>query len=94
MILGVNVLYVQFLALVVTHDLGLRGYLDKSPFDIELKKGNMSICMEDPAVSTQVAHSLKPQVICGIVLCDKTAHFSMAFYCGQSETHLCNDHVV
>ena len=24
----------------------------------------------------------------------KTAHFSVAFYCGQSETHLCNNHTV
>ncbi len=32
--------------------------------------------------------------ICGIVLCDKTAHFRVAFYCGQSKAHLCNNHVV
>ncbi len=32
--------------------------------------------------------------ICGIVLCDKTAHFRVAFYCGQPKTHLCNNHAV
>ncbi len=32
--------------------------------------------------------------ICAIVLCDKTAHFRLAFYCGQSKTHLCNNHAV
>ncbi len=32
--------------------------------------------------------------ICGIVLCDKTAHFRVAFYCGQPKAHLCNNHAV
>ena len=32
--------------------------------------------------------------ICGIVLCDKTAHFWVAFYCPQHKVHLCNDHAV
>ncbi len=35
------------------------------------------------AVSMPIAHSLKTYDICGIVLCDKTAHFRVAFYCGQ-----------
>jgi hypothetical protein len=39
-----------------------------------------------PAVST-------PN-ICGIVLCDKTAHFKVAFYCPWHNVHLCNDHAV
>ncbi len=26
--------------------------------------------------------------------CDKTAHFRVAFYCGQSKAHLCNNHAV
>ncbi len=34
-----------------------------------------------PAVSMPIARSLKTCDICGIVLCDKTAHFR-AFYCG------------
>ena len=29
--------------------------------------------------------------ICGIVLCDKTAHFRVPFYCPQPKVHLCND---
>ncbi len=33
-----------------------------------------------PAVSMPIAHSLKTCDICGIVLCDKTAHFRVAFY--------------
>ncbi len=36
-----------------------------------------------PAVSMPIARSLKTCVIYGIVLCDKTAHFRVAFYCGQ-----------
>ncbi len=32
--------------------------------------------------------------ICGIVLCDKTAHFRVAFYCGQPKEHLSNNHAV
>ncbi len=30
--------------------------------------------------------------ICGIMLCDKTVHFKVAFYCGQPKAHLCNNH--
>ena len=44
------------------------------------------------AVSIPIARSLKN--ICGIVLCDKTAHFRVAFYCPQHKVHLCNDHAV
>ncbi len=33
-----------------------------------------------PAVSMSIARSLKTYDICGIVLCDKTAHFRVAFY--------------
>ena len=44
-----------------------------------------------PAVSMPMAHSLKT---CGIVLCDKTAHFRVAFYCPQNKVDLCNDHAV
>ncbi len=46
-------------------------------------------------VGMPIARSLKTCDICGIVLCDKTAHFREAFYCGQPETpHLCNYHAV
>ncbi len=46
------------------------------------------------AVSMPIVRSLKIFNICGIVLCDKTAHFREAFYCGQPKTHLCNNHAV
>ncbi len=36
-----------------------------------------------------IARSLKTCDICGIVLCDKTTHFRVAFYCGQPKAHLC-----
>ena len=32
--------------------------------------------------------------ICGIVLCDTTSYFRVAFYCPQHKVHLCNDHAV
>ena len=47
-----------------------------------------------PAVSMPIARSLKTFNICGIVLCDKTAHFRMAFYFPQHKVHLCNDHAL
>jgi hypothetical protein len=47
-----------------------------------------------PAVSMPIALSLKTWDICGIVLCDKTAHLRVAFYCPQHKVHLCNDHVM
>ena len=31
---------------------------------------------------------------CGIVLCDKTAHLRVTFYCPQHKVHLCNQHAV
>ncbi len=47
-----------------------------------------------PAVSMPITRSLKTCDISGIVLCDKTAHFRVAFYCGQPKAHLCNNHAV
>ncbi len=47
-----------------------------------------------PAVIMPITRSLKTCNICGIVLCDKTAHFRVAFYCGQPKAHLCNNHAV
>uniref|UniRef100_A0A8C2K3V1 Uncharacterized protein n=1 Tax=Cyprinus carpio TaxID=7962 RepID=A0A8C2K3V1_CYPCA len=41
-----------------------------------------------PAVSMPIACSLKTCDICGIVLCDKTAHFRVACYCGQPKFFL------
>ena len=37
--------------------------------------------LDIPAVSTPIARSLITSDICGIVLCDKTAKFRVAFYC-------------
>ena len=33
-----------------------------------------------------------PSKICGIVLCDRNAHFRVAFCCAPHKVHLCNDH--
>ncbi len=41
------------------------------------------------AVRMPIARSFKTCNICGIVLCDKTAHFRVAFYCGQPIRHTC-----
>ncbi len=46
------------------------------------------------AVSMPIAHSFKTCNICGIVLCDKTAHFWVAFSCGQPKAHLWDNHAV
>jgi hypothetical protein len=46
-----------------------------------------------PAVSMPIACPLNSQDICCIVLCDKSAHFRVAF-CPQHKVHLCNDHAV
>ncbi len=46
-----------------------------------------------PAVSMPIARFLKTCDICGIVQCDKTAHFRVTFYCGQPKVHLCNNQI-
>ncbi len=45
---------------------------------------------------SQHANCMLPQTcdISGIELCDKTAPFRVAFYCGQPKAHLCNNHAV
>ena len=45
-------------------------------------------------LQSAIASTFKTRGICGIVLCDKTAHFRVAFYCLQHKVHLCNDHAV
>ncbi len=47
-----------------------------------------------PAVSMPIVRSLKTCDICGIVLCDKTVHFRVTFYCSQPKAQLCNNHAV
>jgi hypothetical protein len=52
----------------------------------------LTIALVDiPAVSIPTARSLKTCDLCGIALCDKPAHFRVAFYCPQHNMHLCND---
>ena len=46
---------------------------------------------------SQHANCTLPQLetpLCLIVLCDRTAHFRVAFYYPQRKVHLCNDHAV
>ncbi len=50
--------------------------------------------VDNPAVSMPIVCSLKTCDICGIVLCDKTVLFRVAFYCGQLKAQLCNNRAV
>ena len=88
---------------VVTHGLRLWGRLDILPNSLKwhlrqlmvdkLAFNSLATALVDiPAVSMPIAHTLKTWDICGIVLCDKTAHFKVAFYCPS--TRWCNDHAV
>jgi hypothetical protein len=45
-----------------------------------------------PAVSMPIVRSLKTFDIFYIMLCDKTAHFRVAFYCPQHMVHLGQHH--
>jgi hypothetical protein len=49
--------------------------------------------MDIPAVSMPIAGSLTFN-ICGLVLCDETAHFRVSFYCPQHKVHLSNNYAV
>ncbi len=100
-ILEVKMLDVEAWAGVVTRGLWLWGRLDVLPNSqrrLMVEKWTFNLrataLVDIPAVSMPIAHSLKTCNICGIVLCDKTAHFRVAFYCGQPKAHLCNNHVV
>ncbi len=56
---------------------------------VKLKFNSWATDLVDiPAVSMPIARSLKTCDICGIVLHNKTAHFRVAFYCGQPKAHL------
>ena len=46
-----------------------------------------------PAISMLIAHPSKLETSV-VFMCDKTAHFRVAFYCLQHKVHLCNDHAV
>ncbi len=90
---------------VVTRGLRLWGRLDVLPNSLKRlwrwlivekwKFNSQATALVDiRAVSIPIACSLKTYNICGIVLCDKTAHFRVAFYCVQTKSHLCNNHAV
>ncbi len=90
---------------VVTRGLRLWGRLDVLPNSLKrfwrwlvVEKltfnSRVTALVDIPAVSMPIARSLKICDICGIVLCDKTAHFRVAFYCGKPKAHLCNNHAV
>ncbi len=80
---------------VVTCGLRLWGRLDVLPNYLKLTLNSRATALVDiPAVSMPIARSLKTCDICAIVLCNKTAHFRVAFYCAQPKAHLCNNHAV
>ncbi len=90
---------------VVTRGLRLWGWLDVLPNSLKCLWRRLMVekwtfnswataLVDIPAVSMPIARSLKTCDICDIVLCDKTAHFRVAFYCGQPKAHLCNNHAV
>ncbi len=90
---------------VVTRGLQLRGRLDVLPNSLKhlwrqlmvekLTFNSRATALVDiPVVNMPIARSLKTCEICGIVLCDKTAHFRVTFYCGQPKAHLCKNHIV
>ncbi len=69
-------------------------YLDISIIFLSFTQNRVSIKWVPDANCMPIARPLKTCDICGIVLCDKTAHFRVAFYCGQTKAHLCNNHAV
>ncbi len=88
---------------VVTRGLRLWGRLDVLPNSLKRLWRRLMVdglcsqataLVDIPAVSMPIARSLKTCDICGIVLCDKTAHFRVAFFCVQPKAHLCNNHAV
>ncbi len=92
-------------ACVVTRGLRLWGQLDVMPNSLKRLWRRLMVekwtfnswatsLVDIPAVSMPIACSLKTCDICGIVLCDKTTHFRVAFYCGQPKAHMCNNHAV
>ncbi len=47
-----------------------------------------------PAVSMPIARRVTKLATSVALCCDKTAHFKVAFYCGQPKAPLCNNHAV
>ena len=90
---------------MVTSGLRLWGWLDVQPNSLKwcwrqlmVEKwtfNSLATALVDIlAVSMLITYPLKNWDICGIVLCNKTAHFKVTFYCPQHKVHLCNDHAV
>ncbi len=90
---------------VVTCGLRLWGRLDLLPKSLKCLRrwlmvdkrtfnSQATALVDIPAVSIPNACSIKTCDICGIVLCDKTAHFRVDFYCGQLKANLCNNQAV
>ncbi len=95
----------RFWAGVITRGLRLWGLLDVLPNSLKrlwrqlmvekLTFNSRATALVDiPAVSMTIERSFKTCKICGIELCDKTAHFKVAFYCDQPKAYLCNNHAV
>ena len=90
---------------MVAHGLRLWGQLDVVPNSLKQRLRRLMVekltfpslataLVDIPAVSMPIPHSIKTWDICGVVLCDKIAHFRMTFYCPWHKVHLCNDHAV
>jgi hypothetical protein len=74
---------------------GLTTKFSKTKFVEKLILHSLATALVDiPAVFMPIARSLITCDFCGIALCDKTAHFIVAFYCPQNNVHMCNDHAV
>ncbi len=84
----------RFWAGVVIRSLRLWGRLDVLPNSLKRLwrwlmvetwtfNSRATALVDIPAVNMPITRSLKTCNICGIVLCDKTTHFSVVFYCGQ-----------
>ncbi len=95
----------RFWAGVVTRGLRLWGRLDVLPNSLKRLWRRLMVekwtfnsrataLVDISAVRMPIARSLNTCDICGIVLCDKTEHFRVTFYCGQPKAHLCNNNAV
>ncbi len=95
MILEVKMLDVDVLGWhgPVTHGLRLWGRLDVLPNDLKCLWREINIQFTG---NSSGGHSCRQNANCTLPqnLCDKTAHFRVAFYCGRPKAHLCNNHAI
>jgi hypothetical protein len=91
----------RFWAGMVTHGLRLWGRLRVLQNDLQRRWRRLMVekwtlhslataLVDFPSISMPIEHTFKTWDICGILLCDKTAPFRVAFYCPQHKVHLCN----